>query len=57
MNLTVFSEYGEKWHEEGMKENKQNVFDDFKAAAEHVIHKNITKPSKLVFYCYILFVL
>jgi prolyl oligopeptidase len=39
-------EYGERWHEEGMRERKQNVFDDFQAAAEYLIHQNYTRPEK-----------
>ena len=40
-------EYGAEWHEGGMKENKQNVFDDFISAAQHLIVKGYTKPEKL----------
>src|SRR5262249_5104832 len=40
-------ELGEKWHEAGMLGNKQNVFDDFIAAGEVLIRKNVT-TSKLL---------
>jgi prolyl oligopeptidase len=40
-------EYGEEWHQAGMKLQKQNVFDDFIAAAEWLIANNYTQPAKL----------
>ncbi len=40
-------EYGEKWHQAGMKLNKQNVFDDFIGAARWLIQNKYTCPSKL----------
>lgn len=41
------SEYGEKWHKAGMLENKQNVFDDFIGAAEHLIKEKYTNNQKI----------
>ncbi|HWZ28585.1 MAG TPA: prolyl oligopeptidase family serine peptidase [Gemmatimonadales bacterium] len=41
------NEYGEAWHEAGMFERKQNVFDDFFAAAEWLIANRVTRPDRL----------
>lgn len=43
-------EFGEAWHRAGMLANKQKVFDDFLAAAEWLIAKGYTNPSKLAIY-------
>ena len=47
VNLRGGSEYGEEWHVAGTKLNKQNVFDDFIAAAEYLIKNKYTNSNKI----------
>ncbi len=50
VNLRGGGEFGERWHEAGMRERKQNVFDDFLAAAEWLIAQRYTRSSKLAIF-------
>ncbi|NSL87928.1 S9 family peptidase [Chitinophaga sp. Mgbs1] len=47
VSLRGGSEYGEEWHKAGMKEKKQNVFNDFIGAAEYLIREKYTNPSRI----------
>ena len=46
-NMRGGGEYGESWHKAGMKLKKQNVFDDFIAAADWLISNRYTRPDRL----------
>ena len=46
-NLRGGSEHGEEWHRAGMRERKQNVFDDFAAAGEHLVAQGWTTHERL----------
>ncbi|MCI0340846.1 MAG: prolyl oligopeptidase family serine peptidase [Planctomycetales bacterium] len=46
-NLRGGGEYGEEWHKAGMLARKQNVFDDYVAAAEWLVRERITRPERL----------
>jgi prolyl oligopeptidase len=47
VNMRGGGEYGETWHQAGMKLKKQNVFDDFIAAAEWLVANHYTSPTRL----------
>ncbi len=46
-NIRGGGEFGPKWHQAGLKENRQRVYDDFHAVAESLTEKKITAPEKL----------
>ncbi|MBL4709806.1 MAG: S9 family peptidase [Flavobacteriales bacterium] len=50
VNLRGGSEFGENWHTAGWRLNKQNVFDDFIGAAEHLIENKYTSSEKLAIH-------
>lgn len=47
-NIRGGSEYGEQWYRQGMLRNRQNSYDDFIAASEHLIAAGYTRPDRLV---------
>lgn len=47
VNLRGGGEFGAEWHEGGMLGNKQNVFDDFISAGQHLVTQGYTNPDKL----------
>lgn len=49
-NLRGGTEEGEAWHRAGMREHKQNVFDDFAACADHLVREGWTTPEQLGIY-------
>jgi len=49
-NIRGGFEYGDEWHRAGMLDRKQNVFDDFIAAAEWLIEQHYTNPKRLAIY-------
>jgi prolyl oligopeptidase len=49
-NLRGGGEYGEKWHEAAMFEKKQNVFDDWFAAAQYLVDKKYTSPERFAIH-------
>jgi prolyl oligopeptidase len=49
-NLRGGAEYGERWHRDGMLAKKQNVFDDFHAAADHLVRSGWTRRERLAIW-------
>jgi prolyl oligopeptidase len=50
VNLRGGGEFGEDWHQAGMLDKKQNVFDDFIAAAEYLVNEKISNSSKIAIH-------
>ena len=46
-NIRGGGEYGPTWHQAGLKQNRQRVYDDFIAVAEDLIRRKVTSPQKL----------
>jgi prolyl oligopeptidase len=46
-NIRGGGEYGQEWHRAGMRHNKQNVFDDFIAAAEYLVREKYSNPKRI----------
>jgi prolyl oligopeptidase len=46
-NIRGGSEYGPRWHQAGLRENRQKVFDDFIAVSEDLIRTGVTSPARL----------
>ena len=49
-NLRGGGEFGPKWHQAGLKENRQRIYDDYFAVAEDLLARKITNPKKLGIY-------
>lgn len=49
-NLRGGGEFGTEWYEQGKREHKQNVFDDFAAVARHLVDDGVTTPERLAAY-------
>lgn len=46
-NIRGGSEFGPRWHQAGLQENRQKVFDDFIAISDHLVETGVTSPEKL----------
>ncbi|KZV88821.1 hypothetical protein EXIGLDRAFT_741088 [Exidia glandulosa HHB12029] len=48
VNLRGGNEFGEEWHQQGMKDKKMNVFDDFIAASQYLVENKFAAPGKVI---------